>query len=66
MKWIKDEHDYYKGEHKVRPYGLCVIEWFVLGIGGRGLYRAQKCRGNPCDFPDVDETIRELSVRAEA
>ena len=47
----KGEHDYYKGEHKVRPYGLCVIEWFVLGIGGWGLCGAQKCRGNPCDCP---------------
>ena len=45
---------------------VCVIEWFVLGIGGWGLYREQKCRGNPCDCPDVDETIRELSVRGEA
>ena len=39
---------------------------FVLGIGGRGLCGAQKCRGNPCDCLDVDEAIRELSVRAEA
>ena len=37
----KGEHNYYKGEHKVRPYGLCVIEWFVLGIGGWGLCGAQ-------------------------
>ena len=36
-----------RDEHKVRPYGLCVIEWFVLGIGGWGLCGAQKCRGNP-------------------
>ena len=37
----KGEHNYYKGEHKVRPYSLCVIEWFVLGIGGWGLCGAQ-------------------------
>ena len=38
----------------------------VLGVGGRGLCGTQKCRGNSCDCPDVDETIRELSVRTEA
>ena len=39
------------------PTVCALLNGLYWVIGGWGLCGAQKCRGNPCDCPDVDEAI---------